>query len=136
MNTSNTEPSFDIIQTRYLPLDNIQLAQAYITAIKNIISWNKVSILRDKSDIDGRKNLLFLLMLDDEILSVLRVNLPKNDLMSFIELTAGIRKNIEVRSLPDRALLAEEITDLNAIQNIWHEYAFTSHILNDKRVKI
>lgn len=74
-------------------------------------------------------------MLDDEILSVLRVNLPKNDLMSFIELTAGIRKNIEVRSLPDRALLAEEITDLNAIQNIWHEYAFTSHILNDKRVK-
>ncbi|NWK61598.1 SAVED domain-containing protein [Acinetobacter sp. SwsAc3] len=135
MDTSNTEPSFDIIQTRYLPLDNIQLAQAYIAAIKNIINWNKVSILRDKSDIDGRKNLLFLLMLDDEILSVLRVNLPKNDLMSFIELTAGIRKNIEVRSLPDRALLAEEITDLNAIQNIWHEYAFTSHILNDKRLK-
>ncbi len=131
MNITSPELTLDLIQTKHLPFDNLILAKAFIDQLKPVLNWDKVTLLRDST----RDNLLFLIHKAEKIQSAFRVNLNKNEFLEFFEYILGPRQPIEVRSIPDKKIIHEEIVNLEFLQILWESYDFTTVILNNKSAK-
>ena len=75
MNITSSELTLDLIQTKHLPFDSLILAKAFIDHVKPILTWDKVTLLRDST----RDNLIFLIYKTEELQSAFCVNLNKNE---------------------------------------------------------
>ena len=131
MNITSSELTLDLIQTKHLPFDSLILAKAFIDHVKPILTWDKVTLLRDST----RDNLIFLIYKTEELQSAFRVNLNKNEFLEFVEYILGPRKSLEVRSIPDKQITHQEVINLKLLQDLWANYQFTSVILKNKTEK-
>lgn len=131
MSNISSEPKFELIQSKLEPLDDLQTARSYIDGIKSVLAWERVGLFRNTSN----QNLLVLLIKQEKIESILRVNLCEEDFLNLLDYISGPRAIIELRGMADRILTAEDIINLDTVNSLWETYSFATTNLKNTSEK-
>jgi hypothetical protein len=131
MSAISSEPKFGLIQSKLEPLDDLQTAKSYIDGIKPLLTWERVGLFRNTSN----QNLLILLIKQEKIESILRVNLCEEDFLNFLDYISGSKAIIELRGIVDRVLTSDDIVNLETINSLWESYNFATANLKTRTQK-
>ena len=101
---------------------------SYISQIQNLIEWNKIGILNDEFE----KNLIIILLNNEEIKATLRINLNFEESSNFIWSLCKPTYLLEKRTLQGVEIQNDDLSNFDNILSIWHRSVASSGLLTTK----
>lgn len=105
------------VQTHFDPIDNLELLDSYIKQVSDTSKWDNLGMLVD----EGPSSILFLLLENDTIITVLRLNFDSNTILQAIKKLNSENDSFQYGVLQGQKLTKEEIVSLTELNSIWRK---------------